>query len=304
MSTGDRLEAITFDVRSLDRAVALLKGEGTTVRARHHAGGGSINDAAVLELADGSTLFLKQNSASHTGLFEEEARGLLALAEAEGPRVPRVLALFSDGHTQTFLMEYIASGRKGSGFFSRFGRDLARLHRTNRNDRCGFERDNHIGSTPQRNRWTRDWHAFFGEHRLLFQVELAQQRGHADTTMVRRTETLARKLPDLLPHVEDGRPSLLHGDLWGGNYMVDSEGQSVLIDPAVYYGHREADLAMTELFGGFSPEFYRAYREEWPLEPGYEKRRDLYNLYHLLNHLNLFGRGYLGSCQAILKRFS
>lgn len=227
----------------------------------------------------------------------------MALAQAEGPRVPRVLAFLEEGSDQLLLMEYIEPGSRGGDFHVRFGRALARLHRTNRNDRCGFYRDNHIGSTPQRNTWSSDWFRFFGEHRLLYQVNLARERGLADQQMMRRTENLVKQLPELLPGLDDNRPSLLHGDLWGGNYLVDRYGDPVLVDPAAYYGHREADLAMTGLFGGFSPAFYRAYQEEWPLEPGFDRRRDLYNLYHLLNHLNLFGSGYLAGCQAILRRF-
>ncbi|TVR73981.1 MAG: fructosamine kinase family protein [Spirochaetaceae bacterium] len=300
----DPLESVRHSAVSLARVIALLRGDGVVVRSEERSGGGSINDTRILNLSDGTRLFMKCNSTSHAGLFEEEARGLMALARAEGPRVPRVEALFTEGSRQFLLMEYIEKGRTGGDFFSRFGRAMARLHRTNRNDRCGFERDNHIGSTPQRNTWNADWHVFFGEQRLLYQAELARRQGLADDDLERRTRTLAAKLPDLLPGPDGDRASLLHGDLWGGNYMVDGEGEPVLIDPATYYGHREADLAMTELFGGFSPAFYRAYDQEWTLEPGYADRRDIYNLYHLLNHLNLFGGGYLGSCRAILRRFS
>jgi protein-ribulosamine 3-kinase len=301
---ADRLDPVRFDTGSLARVIAHIRGEGVTVRSEERVHGGSINDSCILTLSDRSRFFLKRNTLTHAGLFDEEARGLLALSLAEGPGVPKVYALFADGTTQHLLLEYIESGRSGSSFFGRFGRALARLHRTNRCDRCGFERDNHIGSTEQRNGWSADWHRFFGEQRLVYQAELALQRGLGDQDMVRRTRSLVKHLPDLIPHVDEERASLLHGDLWGGNYMVDTGGDPVLIDPAVYYGHREADLAMTELFGGFSPEFYRAYQQEWPLEPGYLERRDIYNLYHLLNHLNLFGGGYLGSCRAILRRYT
>lgn len=298
------LDSIRYPALSLARVIAQIRGEGVTVRSEERSGGGSINDTRILNLSDGTRLFLKRNSAAHRGLFEEEARGLLALARAEGPRVPRVEALFSEGSHQILLLEYIEAGRAGGDFFSRFGRALARLHRSNRSDRCGFDRDNHIGSTPQRNTWSENWFHFFGEERLLYQIELARRSGLADEEMVRQTRNLAARLRDILPDLDGGRASLLHGDLWGGNYMVDRAGEPVLIDPAVYYGHREADLAMTELFGGFSPRFYDAYAEEWALEAGYGERRDVYNLYHLLNHLNLFGGSYLGSCRAILRRFT
>jgi protein-ribulosamine 3-kinase len=301
---ADRLAGIRCAATSLEGAIATIRGDAIRVRSEQRAAGGSINDARVLELSDGSKLFLKCNTTEHTGLFEEEARGLLALGAARGPRVPQPLALFSDGARQYLLMEHIESGRQPRDFFDDFGRRFAQLHRSNREDLCGFERDNHIGATPQRNTRQPDWREFFGRHRILYQVELARRQGYADRDMERRADTLVARLDSLLPDVDEGRPSLLHGDLWGGNYMVGAQGEPVLIDPAVYFGHREADLAMTELFGGFSPAFYRAYREEWPLEPGYGERRDIYNLYHLLNHLNLFGTGYLGSCRAILRRFS
>ncbi len=149
-----------------------------------------------------------------------------------------------------------------------------------------------------------DWHAFFGERRLGFQIELARRGGRADAALERGVHRVIDRLDELIPDLDDGGASVLHGDLWGGNYLVSSDGEPVLIDPAVYYGHREADLAMTELFGGFQAPFYRAYKSEWPLVPGYEARRDVYNLYHLLNHLNLFGSSYAGSCAAIVRRFA
>lgn len=290
------------DAKSLEEAVARRFGTEVTLRGRRGVGGGSINRTGTLELSNGVTLFLKENSRRHTDLFKAEAAALEALRAAQGPRVPEPIALVEDDRNQYLLMEAIEPGRKGGGFFSRFGRELAELHQSNRGEAFGFSMDNHIGSTPQKNPWTESWTEFYGEQRLRFQIELARRKGLADGSMVSGVESIIGKLHTLLPEPE--HPALLHGDLWGGNYMVDEEGEPVLIDPAVYYGHREADLAMTELFGGFSPEFYRAYDETFPLQPGYRERVDLYNLYHLLNHLNLFGGGYAGSCRSIIRRYA
>ncbi|SIP90733.1 Fructosamine-3-kinase [Alkalispirochaeta americana] len=299
------LEKILLPVQTPEEAVILLFGRTATIGTRRAVGGGSINDTALLELSSGETIFLKENDLHQGSLFQEEARGLVALARApRGPRVPRPLGLFSGKTRQYLLMEYVPSGRPRGDFFTRFGRALARLHRSCRNRSCGFARDNHIGATPQPNPWTEDWIRFFSEQRLRFQGELARARGLWGTRDLRSLESLVKRLPDLLPQVDQGEASLLHGDLWGGNFMADSDNAPVLIDPAVYFGHREADLAMTELFGGFSPAFYEGYRQEWPLEPGYGERKDIYNLYHLMNHMNLFGGSYRASCQAILRRFS
>ncbi|MFW5828531.1 MAG: fructosamine kinase family protein [Alkalispirochaeta sp.] len=304
MSSHDELSSIRLTASSLKQAVGQVVGDGVAIRSERSVGGGMINDARQLLLTNGASLFLKVNSRTHSDLFMEEARGLLALREAEGPRVPAPLGLFEAEDHQYLLMEWIPTGRPTGDFWTRFGRALARLHRSNRETRCGFSQDNHIGTTKQPNGWLVSWHEFFGERRLLFQIELAREQGRADAAMEQGVRRIITKLPDLIPTVDEGGASVLHGDLWGGNYMVSDANEPVLIDPAVYYGHREADLAMTQLFGGFSPAFYEAYEAEWPLVPGYEQRRDIYNLYHLLNHLNLFGGSYAGSCRAIIRRFS
>jgi len=304
-SSGPRVDIgdISFPGEPLETVIHRVSGNGVAVRSSRRIGGGSINEASRLTLTDGTELFLKRNASRHEGLFREEARGLRALRRAGRPRVPEPVAIGEDGGTQFLLLEYVATGRRGPDFPTALGEQLAALHRTVRSDRCGFDEDNHIGSTPQLNGWDPDWYRFFGEMRLVPQMERARAAGYADTAMERRLHRLVSRLPGLLPPLDPGGASLLHGDLWGGNVIAGPEGEPVLIDPAVYFGHREADLAMTELFGGFGSAFFRRYREVWPLEPGYDDRRDLYNLYHLLNHLNLFGTGYLGSCSAILRRY-
>jgi fructosamine-3-kinase len=172
------------------------------------------------------------------------------------------------------------------------------MHRTAR-DHFGWDRDNTIGSTPQHNAPCGEWVTFWREHRLGFQLDLAARQGYGGR-LQKLGERLLADLTGLIDH--DPRPSLLHGDLWGGNIGYDREGNPVIFDPAVYYGDREADLAMTELFGGFGSGFYAAYEEAWPLDPGYSVRKTLYNLYHILNHLNLFGSGYLGQAQTMTER--
>ena len=272
--------------------------------------GGCIAAAAIAGFADGSDVFVK-TAQKVPGLFAAEAQGLRELAAAAAIRVPRVLAVGEDG----LVLERIREGPKPAGFFEAFGRAFAALHR-HRGPACGFRQDNFIGATPQPNRppdgdWGEArpegtepgsrWPAFFIDRRLRFQAKLAANRsgGAALGKMLDRAE---RRIAVLLEAATEP-PSLLHGDLWGGNYLVDAHGKPVLIDPAVYYGHREADLAMTRLFGGFAPAFYAAYHEVMPLAPGHEARSPVYQLYHVMNHFNLFGGGYLEQAKRMLERY-
>jgi fructosamine-3-kinase len=196
-------------------------------------------------------------------------------------------------------MEDLEPAPRRADYWPEFGRRLAALHH-HTNPQFGFSNDNYIGSTPQPNTWTDDGYDFFAEHRLLFQVRLASQRGLVGRGDVRRVEDLARRMPEIIPSQS---ASLSHGDLWSGNAMTESDGGPAIIDPAAHYGWAEAELAMTTLFGTFPETFYQAYEEVRPLEPDYHSRFPIYNLYHLLNHVNLFGRGYLGQVTSILRRF-
>ena len=267
---------------------------------RSGVSGGCIADGQKLQFRDGRALFLKSGRLPE-GLFAAEAAGLEALHRAATIlRIPAPIAVGSKSEPY-LLLEWIDSGRRGSAFAERLGEGLAEVHRSSA-DRYGFESDNFIGSTPQPNDWCDSWLEFFGERRLRYQVDLALRCGRLDGGLGSAIERIIDRLPDLLPESE--RPSLIHGDLWGGNLMCDGEGNPALIDPAVYYGHREADLAMTRLFGGFPGRFYSSYQSAWPLDPGFDERVELYNLYHMLNHLNLFGGGYLGSVQSIVRHYS
>ncbi|MCC5874585.1 MAG: fructosamine kinase family protein [Candidatus Sumerlaeia bacterium] len=266
-------------------------------------GGGCINNAECVTTSAGR-FFLKSNPSPLPGMFPREAEGLQALASVGAIAVPEPIHASDGGEDfpPFLLTTYIEPGRKGPEFFQEFGRAFARLHREGTGERFGFDRDNYIGATPQPNKWCEDWVEFFREHRLGFQLKLARRNGHGGE-LQRLGDKLLGRLGEYLA-APDEPPTILHGDLWGGNYMVGAEGAPVLIDPAAYYGRREADLAMTRLFGGFDRDFYAAYEEAWPLADGSEARLEIYELYHLLNHLNLFGGGYLGGCLGILRRFA
>jgi fructosamine-3-kinase len=262
-----------------------------------HVGGGCINMA--VRLMDGEhAYFVKLNQTALLDMFEAESEGLKAMAETETIRVPRPLCSGLTNDQAYLVMEYIEMGHASRESRGIAGRQLAEMHRTGWRD-FGWHRDNTIGSTPQPNTPSSSWIDFWREHRLGFQLRLAARNGYGGS-LQRGGERLLEGFHHLIDH--DPQPSLLHGDLWGGNIAYDQKGQPVIFDPAVYYGDREADLAMTELFGGFGNAFYDAYRETWPLAPGYATRKTLYNLYHILNHLNLFGGGYLGQASSMIDR--
>lgn len=234
--------------------------------------------------------FVKTGPASALDMFEAEAEGLRELAAANAIRVPAVIDCGLDDGGAFIAIERLHLERPTAATETAFGEQLAALHRHTK-DRHGWHRDNTIGPTPQHNPWTADWISFFREHRLVFQLELAVSNGYGG-----ELQTLGARLVDALPKFFDRcepQASLCHGDLWSGNWGV-ADGVPVIFDPAVYYGDRESDIAMTMLFGGFGRNFYRAYEESWPMERGHENRLKLYQLYHVINHLNLFGTGYLG----------
>lgn len=260
--------------------------------------GGCINSSWRVPCDDGH-LFVKTNFSSTLEMFEAERDGLDELLQANALRVPRPLATGVTGRHAWIAMEWLETGRPRSGTGRDLGVGLARQHRCVA-EKFGWARDNTIGSTPQVNGWCSEWLEFYSERRIRFQLDLAA-RNSCPRRLLEAGEKLLERVGDLFSDYRP-EPSLLHGDLWGGNWAADEQGRPFLFDPAVYYGDREADLAMTELFGGFDAQFYAAYRDAWPLDPGYETRRDLYNLYHVLNHLNLFGSAYLGQSEALIGR--
>lgn len=257
--------------------------------------GGCIANTQKITTASGSC-FVCKLVYGDAGI--KEANGLRELQKSEVIRVPHVVF----AGLGVVVMEFIHSGTRCSNFFEVFGNQLARLHQFS-GDAFGFFEDNYIGSTLQINKPVNtDWLSFYFENRLLFQFKLAEKNGYVDNTFRMLFNNLEQRLPNILAGSKE-LPVLLHGDLWGGNYMVDENGLPVLIDPAVYYGHREADLAMTKLFGGFPASFYSAYNAACPLKPGYEYRESVYTLYHVLNHLNLFGSGYKAQAVQLMKQY-
>jgi fructosamine-3-kinase len=263
-------------------------------------GGGSINRAFRLPSERGP-VFLKINDARRLAMFEAEAQGLRTLRDAEAVRVPRVLDVGCAGTTAYLALEWVSLGRKTAAAEARLGRALARQHRVTA-EVFGWHRDNTIGATPQPNRPAHRWLDFLKDRRLGFQLGLAVDNGLAEPCVARLRRLLAR----LDGYFDGYRPvaSLLHGDLWSGNWGATPSGEPYVFDPAVYFGDREADLAMTRLFGGFGQAFYESYDAEWPPEAGWEARVDLYNLYHLLNHFNLFGGGYQAQVASALERLA
>jgi fructosamine-3-kinase len=260
--------------------------------------GGCINDAFRWESSNGP-VFVKIAAAADLPMLEAEADGLRELDAACSVRVPTVLASGAADNGAFLALEWVQLSHASGDEQALLGAQLARQHRVLAT-RFGWRRDNTIGSTEQVNTWADDWPTFFREHRLGFQLRLAERNGFGGELQ----ESGARLLEQLDVLLGEHRPapSLLHGDLWGGNVGADPGGAPVIFDPAVYFGDREADIAMTRLFGGFSSEFYEAYETVWPLPASAAKRVDVYNLYHVLNHLNLFGRSYLGQAQAIIEK--
>ncbi|MFW2405586.1 MAG: fructosamine kinase family protein [Gammaproteobacteria bacterium] len=268
--------------------------DAKSVRA---VGGGSINASYAFAARDGARYFVKLNTADRLDMFTAERDGLLELAAAKSVRVPEPIATGTVGAQSYLLMESLELGGHSRAAAAELGRRLALQHRVVR-DEFGWHRDNTIGSTPQLNDRSPDWIEFLRDRRLGYQLQLAARNG-VDSRVAERGEELLERLPEFFA---DYAPvaSVLHGDLWGGNWGITADGEPVIFDPAVYFGDREADIAMTMLFGGFGAEFLEAYQSEWPLDPGFRRRVDLYNLYHVLNHYNLFGGGYQQQAAAML----
>lgn len=293
---------------SLESALHSLFGESIKITKKERIAGGDINEACGLYLSDGRRIFMKCNAKKNLSFFTAEAAGLSAIAKTGAIGTPRVLCSGTDqedGGCSFLLLEFITGAKAVKNYWETFACELAVMHKAETaglvpGGSYGFAKDNYIGAGKQSNTACDSFVDFFREYRLKPQFNRAA--AYFDERDLKNIAGLLERLGDIL--VEPEHPSLLHGDLWAGNVIRGNDGKAWLIDPAVYVGHREADLAMTELFGGFPAAFYSAYREAAPLQPGYESRRELYNLYHLLNHLNLFGGGYLSSVRGIVARYS
>jgi protein-ribulosamine 3-kinase len=270
--------------------------DATSLQSRRWTacGGSSLNETWRLD-AGGARYFVKVNGLARQSMLEAEADGLAALARTGVLRVPAPVAHGVADDVAFLVLEWLDF--TGGGRDAALGHALAQLHRVTGHE-YGWHRNNTIGTTPQRNAWANNWATFFRDRRIASQLVLAADNGHGGR-LQRDGERLLVAIPALLAGHAPA-PSLLHGDLWSGNAARLATGEPVLFDPAVYYGDREADLAMTELFGGFGADFDAAYREAWPVDAAYSIRRTLYNLYHVLNHLNLFGGGYRGQAEAMI----
>ena len=295
---------------SLARALVDLFGSSVAITQTDRLRGGDINKAYALTLSTGDKIFMKANAKNNAAFFTAEADGLTAIGATHTIATPKIICTGTDDGEDVgysfLLLNYIESGEKNKDFWEAFAKDLAALHKADttnmlpdKSTSFGFFQDNFIGARPQKNTPTRTWIEFFRDNRL------APQFRDADSYFSPSDREKITKLLDNLDRflIEPEKPSLLHGDLWTGNVMCSADGKPILIDPACYIGHREADLAMTQLFGGFPQDFYDTYNQAYPLQPGYEDRRDLYNLYQLLNHLNLFGPTYLEPVLSIVGEY-
>jgi len=280
-----------------DEVEVALSGLGgpTRITSSTPVSGGCINHGARLGTTGGVSYFIKWNAEGPPSMFAAEAHGLGALADACPLRVPKPVARGGgEGVPGWLLLEYVEPGRPGVGYDEALGRGLAALHSAPRDGGFGWAGDNWIGSLPQANTSSSSWTAFWRDERLVPQLEAARGSGHLRGPSGQVMDRLLELLPTAMADLEHASPALLHGDLWSGNAYADESGAPVIIDPAVYAGHGEVDLAMTELFGGFGPRFYAAYDEVLSITDAYDEyRRDLYQLYYLLVHVNLFGAGYV-----------
>ena len=260
-------------------------------------GGGCIHQAVALSCDQGN-FFIKSNQAA-ADMFSAEARGLQLLSEAGVIAVPEVHGYGTVDGQDYLCLELIQKGPANDTYWQDFGEQLAALHQITSKS-FGLDHDNYIGRLPQSNRWHDSWAEFFAKERIAPQIDMATQSGLINLEMVKQFDLLLDKLEELLPNEH---PALIHGDLWSGNVM-SGEGKPYIFDPAVYFGHREAEIAFTTLFGGFDTKFYDAYSTVFPLQPGYKERMELFNLYPLLVHVNLFGQSYMSQVAHILKRFT
>lgn len=274
----------------------ICQAEGLTLNRTKVLTGGDINQVYLLETDEGPWVIKINNAQHYPGMFQAEAAGLELLRNSNSFKIPQVRGegLFED--ITYLLLEFIPEGRGDTNFWPSFGEQLAQLHR-NSDIHFGLDHDNYIGSLPQKNEREDNVVDFYIRQRLRPQIELAKKQGFP----LENYSSFEKRLPLLLPLEE---PALLHGDLWSGNYMVSENGAAVLIDPAVSYGPREMDLAMMQLFGGFPSTVFDSYNEAFPLPTGWEDRIPLWQLYYLLVHLNLFGAGYLGQVEGIIRRYS
>ena len=273
-------------------------GRETRVKDYYFLSGGCVNQS-VQVVADAGSFFVKWNEIADSQMFGAEAQGLEILRQASETGIPEVIGYGQNAQKNYLILEFLEFNQPKPGDWASLGESLARLH-THTQGQFGLAHDNFIGSLPQNNAPTDNWIDFFIERRLKPQAGLAMYNHAMPMDTYNRLTKFYARLPQLLPAE---KPALLHGDLWSGNLLTGRNGHACLIDPAVYYGHREAEMAYTRLFGGFEPPFYESYQAALPLQPGFEQRVEIYNLYPLLVHVNLFGAGYLSGVERVLRKF-
>lgn len=283
--------------QSIVEHIEQVTGRSFSVGQQQNMGGGSINDAFLLTGENGQQYFVKTNRTGQKAMFEAETRGLHEIASSHTIKVPKPVC-FGENQAQSYIvLEYLDMvGRADQRVL---GEQLAAMHQVTA-EQFGWEINNTIGATFQPNDWMDNWLSFWSEQRLGFQLQLAAQNGYGG-----ELQSLGEKLLLAMPKLFSGleiKPSMLHGDLWGGNVAGLKDGTPVIFDPALYYGDREADLAMTYVFGGFAPDFYASYQNAFPLDDGFAVRKTFYNIYHIINHLNLFGGGYHGQAIYMLEQ--
>jgi fructosamine-3-kinase len=286
--------------RSIAGALSAALGRPVRIHSRTALAGGSISDTARLG-TDAGAFVIKSHRGGPATMFQAEAEGLEALrASGTSLVVPRVIHV-EPGPQPFLLLEFLDAGPRVRDFDAVLGRGLAELHRASA-PQFGFAHDNFCGRTPQPNPWTDGWVSFYGAWRLGHQLALARDADRLSAADAKLVDRLVMRLGDWID--DPPQPALIHGDLWSGNLHRDASGRPALIDPAACYAHREAELGMMTLFGGFSARVFEAYDDAFPLEPGWRDRHPLYQLYHLMNHLNLFGGGYHADVMAIVRRFA
>ncbi|MBD2567854.1 fructosamine kinase family protein [Anabaena lutea] len=282
--------------QEIDTHISQVTGQKFHTQQHLSVSGGCINQGYAV--SDGKlTYFVKLNQASQVRMFEAEMLGLQQMYHTNTILVPQPLCWGTASNSSYIVLEWLEMRDSDSKSWQEMGRKLAAMHKVTSQKGFGWDMNNTIGSTPQINTWTDDWAEFYTKHRLGYQFQLATRRGGSFPLK----DKLLAAIPELLAdhHLQ---PSLVHGDLWGGNVGCTVDGEPVIFDPATYFGDREVDIAMTELFGGFPPTFYQGYKEVFPLNSGYEKRKTIYNLYHVLNHFNLFGGGYSSQANQMIER--
>lgn len=275
--------------------ISKVSGEEFQVENRRSVSGGCINQGYAVSNSD-RTYFVKINQASKAEMFQAEALGLKQMRETATICVPKPICWGTTTDSAYIVLEWLEFGRSNSQSWEKMGQQLAAMHRYTASKNFGWEQNNTIGSTPQINTWTENWAEFFTQHRIGYQLQLAQRRGGSFPDSKRVLTAVRDRLTDHQP-----QPSLVHGDLWSGNAGMLVSGEPVILDPATYWGDREVDIAMTELFGGFPATFYQGYNDVWQLDFGYKHRKTLYNLYHILNHFNLFGGGYASQANRMIE---